>query len=526
MKKHLSKNWLISQSWLRFSIIILLVIGVFFRFVNLDKKVYWVDEVYSSLRISGYMQPEMDEQLRNGRLLTIEDLQKYQYPNLEKDTNDVIKGMILEDSQILPLYILMTRFWVEWFGDSVAVTRSFSAFISLLTFPCIYWLCQELFKSSLIGWMAIGLVAVSPVHVLYAQEARAYSLWIVGILMSSAALLRAMRLQTKVSWCIYAATLLLGFYAHIFFNLVALSQGIYVVVIERFRLTKTSISYLLSSLAAFLIFVPWLWIIITNSNPEAIDWADTKQTLFESATRWAGIISRGFLDLGISPSDPGKLKIALIPAVLIIVILIIYSIYVLCRRTSKEVWLLVLTLIGSVGLPLMLLDFVLGKRYGTTRYLLPSVLGIQLAFAYLFTTKITSISSKIWQKKLWSLVTFIVIFSGVISCTLSSQAQMWWNKLPEINQQYPQIAQIIAQANKPLLISDTYIIAIQVLAHSLEPKVRLQVVARNQLPEITNGFTDIFLFKPSDFLKAGIEKIYNSKLQQIDDLLWKIQKST
>ncbi len=528
MKKQLSQNWLISKSWLGFLITILLVIGVFFRFVNLDKKIYWGDEVFSSLRISGYTQSEMKQQLGNGHLISIEELHKYQYPNPEKNTADTTKGVILEDSQILPLYILMTRFWVELFGNSVAATRSFSAFLSLLTFPCLYWLCKELFKSSLIGWIAIALVAVSPIHVVYAQEARAYSLWIVTILISSLALLRAMRLKTKISWCIYAITLSLGFYTHLFFTLVAFAQGIYVIAIERFRLSKTSIYYLLSWLAGFISFVPWIWIIITNPQPEAVDWTNAKQTLFGSVTRWAGIFSRTFLDLGISPSDPGKLKIALIPFILIILVLMFYSIYFICRRSSKDVWLFVLTLIGSVGIPLLITDFVFQKRYATSRYTLPSVLGIQLAVAYLFTTKITSVSTKIWQKKLWSLVAFIVIISGVTSGLIQSQAQIWWNKLPEKYQEYPKIANIISQGNKPLLITDTDNILppIQMLSYLVDQKVRFQIVDKNHLPEITNGFTDIFLFKPSDFLKAGIEKIYNSKLQQINDLIWKITKST
>ncbi|MHC5721742.1 MAG: glycosyltransferase family 39 protein, partial [Nostoc sp.] len=97
--------------------------------------------------------------------------------------------------------------------------------------------------------------------------------------------------------------------------------------------------------------------------------------------------------------------------------------------SSKEVWLFVLTLIGSVGIPLLIADFVFQKRYATSRYTLPSVLGIELAVAYLFTTKITSISTKVWQKKLWSLVAFIVIISGVTSGLIQSQAQIWWNKL-------------------------------------------------------------------------------------------------
>ncbi|WP_339376333.1 glycosyltransferase family 39 protein [Calothrix sp. NIES-2098] len=465
----------------------------------------------------------MDEQLRTGSLLSIEDLHKYQYPNLEKNTIDTIRGLALEESQLTPLYFVMVRWWVELFGNSVAVTRSFSALISLLTFPCIYWLCQELFKSSLIGWLAIALVAISPVHYLYAQEARPYSLWIVTVLASSAALLRAMRLKKKVNWCIYTATLSLGFYTQLFFSLVAIAQGIYVFAIERFRLSKTFIIYLLSLLAGVLICIPWLLVMITNPTPPGmVNWTNTKQTVFASATRWAGIVSRAFLDLGISHSDSGKLKFALIPLILLVLALIIYSIYFLCRSSSKRVWLFVLTLIASIGLPLILVDFILGKRYGTTRYILPSILGIELAVAYLIGTKITSVDTNSWQKKLWSLVGFLVITSGVVSCTLSSQSKMWWDKLPELYQEYPKIADIINQANKPLVISDSEIISLQILSHSLDPKVRFQIVAQPQIPKKADGFTDIFLFKPSDSLKAGIEQVYTSKLNTLYPLLWKL----
>ncbi|MEA5599561.1 glycosyltransferase family 39 protein [Nostoc sp. UHCC 0252] len=530
IEKQSSQGWNISKSGLRFLLIILLVISVFFRFANLDKKVYWGDETFSSLRISGYLQAEMNEQLSDGRVFTIQDLHKYQYPNAERDAGDTIKGIMVEDSQILPLYILMTRFWVEWFGDSVAVARSFSAFISLFTFPLLYLLCLELFESSLVGWMAIALIAVSPIHLVYAQEVRAYSLWIVTILMSSVALLRAMRLKTKVSWAIYAVTLSLGFYTHLFFALVAFAQGIYLIAIERFRLSKTSIYYLISSLAGLMSFVPWIWVIITYPQPEAASWASTKQTFLESGMRWAGLFSRPFLDLGVSPSTPGIVKITLIPFILIILTLIFYSIYFICRKTPKKVWLFVLTLIGSVGIPLLIADFIFQERYATSRYTLSSVLGIQVAIAYLLTTKIASINTKAWQNKLWSLITFILIMSGIVSSTLNSQAQMWWNKFPEKYEEFPKIANIVSQGSKPLLISSTANILppVQILSYLLDPKVQYQIVGKNQLPKITSGFTDIFLFlfEPSDPLKTGIEKVYNSKLQQINQFLWKVTKST
>jgi len=64
--------------------------------------------------------------------------------------------------------------------------RSLSAIISLLVFPGVYWLLPGIWVVN--GWIAIALIAVSPFHILYAQEAREYSLWTVTIALSSAAL--------------------------------------------------------------------------------------------------------------------------------------------------------------------------------------------------------------------------------------------------------------------------------------------------------------------------------------------------
>ena len=222
MKKQSTLAWRLPATDLRFSIVILLGIGIFFRFVNLDRKNYSGDEIMTSLRISGYTLTEMQQQLLNGRVINPEYLQKYQSPNLEKSAIDTIKGLALEESQVVPLYFVIVRFWAGWFGNSLAVMRSLSAFISVLAFPCLYWLCLELFESSLTGWIAIALTAISPVHLLYAQEARPYSLWILITILSSAVLLRTLRVQTRVSWSFYAATVSLGLYTHLFFALVAI----------------------------------------------------------------------------------------------------------------------------------------------------------------------------------------------------------------------------------------------------------------------------------------------------------------
>ncbi len=527
----MGNKWLdkrnLPPKWWRSLVIILLVIGIFFRFVNIERKLYWCDEVYTSLRMSGYLQQEMDRQLRDGHLISVNDLQKYQYPNPDRNTLDTIKGLIAEESQLSPLYFVLVRWWVELFGNSIAIVRSFSAFISLLTLPSLYWLCLELFGSRLVGWMAISIVAVSPVHIVYAQEARPYSLSIVAVLLSGAALLRAIRLQTKTSWGIYAATLTLGLYTQLFFGFVIIAQSIYVTIIEGFKLTKKLIYYIATVGLGILTFIPWVWIFITHPTPGNLQWVNIKQTFVDITIRWIGIISRAVIDFGIGPNDALALKIAVMPLVLMVFALIIYAIYFLCRQTPKSVWLFAVTLIGSICLPLMLLDFGLGKRYGTTRYILPSTIGMQLAVAYLLSTKIIAVTNRQWQSKIWSSIACGLITIEVISGTISSQSQMWWNKVPELYQEYPQIAAIINKADRPLVITDTDMTSVQILGHLVNQKMRFQVVNDRQPIEIKTGFSDVFLFveSKSSRLIANVEKAYNSQPRKVNDLLWKVPKS-
>lgn len=511
-------------TWLRFLVITLLILGVFFRFTNIDKKTYWGDEVVTSLRISGYTLAEMNQDLWSGRVVGIEDLQKYQYPSPKKTALDTIKGIALEESQIVPLYFVMARFWVQWFGNSIAVTRSFSVFLSLLTFPCLYWLCQELFKSSLISWIAIILIAVSPFHVLYAQEARPYSLWIVMILLSSATLLRAMRLKTKASWGIYAGTVTLGLYTQVLFGLVAIGHGIYLIVIERFRLNKTLTSYLVASIVGVLPFVPWLWVMINKPAESTISWTNNKSTFLSSLARWSGIVSRAFLDLGVGPDDSLKRLIPLVPLIVILLALISYSIYFLYSQTPQRVWLFVLTLIGVTALAFMVPDFILGKRYGTTRFITPCILGIQLSLAHLLAIKTTSFVVNSRQQKVWTFIAIVLISSGVISCTISSEAEMWWNKAPEKNKDNFQMAEIVNQANKPLLIKDGDLIPVQVIEYLLKPKVRFQLLKESDIPKIPDGFSDVFFLQPSESLRSGIERVYNSRIKLIHGTLGKLIK--
>lgn len=505
---------------LRLFIIIVLVLGIFFRFLNLDHKVYWHDEAYTSLRISGYTTTEVLPQVFNGQITSIEDLQKYQRPNPEKNLIEAIQALAIDDAQHPPLYYVMVRFWVQLFGDSVAVTRSLSALISLLVFPCIYWLCQELFQSPLVGGIAIALVAVSPFHVAYAQEAREYSLWTVTILLSSAALLRALRLNRLNAWIIYTLTLSLSFYTFPFSVLVAMGHGIYIVARERLRVTKVVHNYLLASFVALLSFVPWLAIAVATWSDKGATWTATPIPLVTWLKMWGLHINRAFI---FTIGDFGFDNLLTYLTLPIFLLLIAYAIYFLCRQTPPKTWLFVLTLMGTLALALALPDLILGgQRSTSSRYLVPFYLGIHLSVAYLFAQSIS-------KGKFWRVVMVGLISAGVVSCAISSQSETAWNKV--VSYHNYQVARLVNQTTAPLLISNSFGINFGnnlALSHLMEPKVRFLLVNGSTqpdfltIPQIPPGFSDVFVLNPSQEFRQKIQQEYQSELELVyqDHHLW------
>lgn len=189
-------------------------------------------------RVSGYYAQEINENIFNGKLLQVEDLRKYQQTKPESNLFDVVNILATDNPQHPPIYYLLLRLWRKIFGQSIISARSLSALFSVLIFPCIYWLCKELEQSSRLGWIAIAIIAVSPIHVLYAQEAREYSLWTLTTLISSIALLRAIKYQKTVNWSIYALISSIGLYVFPFSLFINLGHIIYIAIYSFYLLIK------------------------------------------------------------------------------------------------------------------------------------------------------------------------------------------------------------------------------------------------------------------------------------------------
>lgn len=477
---------------------------------------YWHDEVYSSWRIMGYTGTEITDSLFSGEVIDRETLLFSQRFNPNKTLKDTLDSLAVDDPQHPPLYYLMARFWVQLFGDQIRIIRTLSVGISLVVFPATYWLCLELFPQSLTGGIMIALVAISPVHLLFAQEAREYVLWTVITLLCSAALLRGIRITNKAgtswrkiwwSWVIYSLFLCLGFYTFLLTGFVAMGHGIYVGVIEKFRVSPVIKFYGISLIFALIGFAPWVGILIENYDQVQLTtgWTQNIQvSTGELVKIWSLNLVRIFWDL---PRQNNTLFFQIFS---VISIFLFGWSFVLIFRSRKflENWVFILTLIGSNFLSLAIPDLVLGGiRSVSMRYLIPAILGVQLAVANGLADMV--IYPSVIYQKVGRFLTGFILITGVISCGLISQSDTAWTKV--VSDQLPQVAHLINDYEQPLVISNNQGINqgnIVSLSYLLETDVKFQLFLESQIPQIDQSFKTIFFFSLADDLRERIEVQY------------------
>jgi uncharacterized membrane protein len=525
----------------------LLGLGVFFRFAYLADKVYGLDETFTSLRISGYSEAEAVQDLSRTRILGVRELDKYQRYRPEKSILGTINGLAAEEPQHPPLYYVLARLWAGWLGDVVAVTRTLPALLSLLAFPCVFWLCRELFAACAVAWVAVALLAVSPFHVAYAQEARQYSLWTVATLFSSAALLRALRLGTRGGWLLYAAALALSFYTFLLSALVAVGHGLYVAVTQRFRLNRTSAGFLAAGVLAVVPFLPWVAAVAGNwsrvqhtTNFGAAEQVGVGEQLASLARGWTRHPGRVFFDLNVSAASPPGHRLLQMLFTGLCLAVVAYALYRLARTTDGRPGWFVYTLLGVPALGLVLQDVLLkGQGGGASvipRYVIPCYLAFQLAVAYL----LGGTARKGWLR---GAALAVLLGGGVYSCATYAGSRVWWNKggvaYLEANLS---AARVINASPRPLAISDCDTWGLLFTSHLLEPNVRLLVkphcfsckldAVRDLNPDlatVADGFSAVFLFPaPSDDLCARLgRQSYPSRPIALGEypILWQVEGS-
>lgn len=492
-------------------VLLAIAFGVFFRFYDLGQKLVWHDEVSTRILAGGHLHHEWKSALYTGRVVTVDEVLQYQEYNPGRSALETVKGLAADDPQHPPLYYVLSRSWMGLFGDAIGTLRGLSALLSLLCLPAIFWFSKELFRSAQVAWRAVALAAVSPLLILYAQEAREYALWTAVILLANAALLRAIRLtedsttSTKRcawAWSLYGLFTALGLYTSFSTGSVIIAQLVFLAIRERVRLSRVTKFSVLTLALVFLLFLPWIIILLRNYEAFAISMKWSREIVVPPLVLFrilAVNASRSIIDLW---HEPQALLAWL--AIAITLVAAVWALLAATRKAPHKAGLLVGT---SILVPLALLlgpDLLFGGiRSVSARYLLPSWMVVEVALAFLVSRGSTP------RTKLPSQLAFTVfLVVGVMSSAHNARQVSFWTK--GISFELPRVADHINGAEHPLLIGNMeqyHPGNLMALSNRLGPHVRMQFLR----PEMEATYMlppnpgQVFMMSPTIQFREGLE---------------------
>ena len=516
-----------SSKLLLLAVVAVMAAGVFFRFYNIDKKLLWHDEVYTKFFAAGSRSSLWKAKIFTGRVMDIKEVKALQKNDPHKGVTDTIMGLALDEPQHPPLYYVLARLWVSWFGDDIGTLRLLSALLSLFALPAIFWLSRELFTSVKIAWLSVILLSASPFFVLFAQETREYTLWGLVILLSSASMLRAIRLSmddassgTTVlcAWGLYMLFVTMAMYTSFSSVFVIMLQVLFILTHQRLKITRVNILSAISLTLSAFAFLPW-----------ALVFADHYEA-FRASMAWSRkiVIPRGQLlsTLGLNTSRPlvdfwrGYDGLATVVGVGLSILLIVISLAVLYRKAPKTSTVFVFSLILLPIAVLIVPDLMFGGiRSVSARYLTPSMLGIIIAVAHL-------LGAKIKFTKAQAALTVVVVSIAMGSCAWNSPRVSVWTK--GISYDLPRIANIINTSPSALVVGDQErhnpgnMLA---LVYLLKPGTRVQFITTEQGYSLPEDPGDVYLFSPTNQFRKTIERQHAKTVLVFKDIyleLWKV----
>jgi uncharacterized membrane protein len=463
-------------------VLIFIALGAFFRIINLEDKVLWIDEVSTAISSSGWTKAQVIDQFPNGQIFSPKEILKFKELRVDIGLGDLITTLSQIPEQT-PLYYLVVRCWRQVFGSDIIVLRSLSVFFSLLTLPSLYLLCLQLFSHKLIGYSAICFFSISPFFIAYAQEARPYSFWLLLSLYTFYVLIHGIQTSSLQNWLIFFLLSTLNLYTSLWSITIIAGQVIYVLVQQQFCWNRVTRSFLSSLTCSFIAFSPWLLIVFWNWNllDSNFSWDKDSMTLTQGFGTVLHNLSILVFDVSIAPFF-GFASFLQVIIALCLIGLFSFSLIYCCRHVNKDVRSLLLTIIISPWIFICIIFLFLGiYRVPSSRYLILSQLGIVISVAYFFSCKYLFSSSR----KSWLTLTSFLFAGCIISNLVNFDIAPEYVKSRSFYNS--QIATVINENQSPLVIAEPYfILDLLSLSHDLKDITRLQILAREDFSSMKN----------------------------------------
>lgn len=172
------------------------------------------------------------------------------------DLGEIVRGTAAD--QHPPLYYLLLHAWITA-GESVFQVRYLSVLFGLLAVSLMGWI-GRLVGEDRLAFIAAGLMAVSPMHVWYSQEARMYILLCTLGIISGGLCWKLARGEGKPRhWLGFLISSSLAIYTHYFaFFLLCFENLAVALWISRTRQVRNWYRWLAGQVILVLAFAPWI----------------------------------------------------------------------------------------------------------------------------------------------------------------------------------------------------------------------------------------------------------------------------
>lgn len=562
----------------------LVLLGVALRLYGLEQKIVWHDEVATRVLAAGATMAAQMQGLYHAQVLTAGQVLQYQQVQQGTSVLALIADLAQHDPQHPPLYYVLAKVWVDFLGDSVYALRTLSVLFSGLGLLAMYWFVRELAASRRAALTAMLLMGVSPLFILYGQEAREYALWALTLLLSSAALLRALRVSRTVptlldqnkldlvasrkdhvgesvrsvtvwalsdvqrAWLLYGCSLLVAVYTSLSTLSLILVQILYVATVTRLQWSRTLYGFIVSLSAVGLLCLPWALNLLRNFEAfsASMAWSSVIVIPRTAVLRILSLnVTRNVFDFWPEVVQDQWLPIA--ASVACVTVIVVACVWVF-RHTRRETRLYLLLLLVLPTSMLLLPDLLFGGiRSSNARYLMPVWLAVVAVLANALDQALTLAARALERERssrgqgvyssrqrvvgiLLCLAVLCLVALPMATNILHAQQQAPWTKSLSIS--LPEVAKIINQSTSPLMIGNQerhHPGNLFALANLLKPETKMQLlpIALESSWRLPAHKGDVFLYSPTDQFRRALEKNNQVKSTLVfEDLflqLWKIE---
>ena len=562
----------------------LVLLGVALRLYGLEQKIVWHDEVATRVLAAGATMAAQMQGLYHAQVLTAGQVLQYQQVQQGTSVLTLIADLAKHDPQHPPLYYVLAKVWVDLWGDSVHALRTLSVLFSGLGLLAMYWFVRELVARRRAALIAMLLLGVSPLFILYGQEAREYALWTLTLLLSSAALLRALRVSRTVptlldqnkldlvasrkdhvgesvrsvtvwalsdvqrAWMLYGCSLLVAVYTSLSTLSLILVQVLYVGIVTRLQWSRTLHGFIVSLSAVGLLCLPWALSLLRNFEAfsASMAWSSVIVIPRTAVLRILSLnVTRNVFDFW--PEVEQDQWLPMIASAACVTVIVAACVWVF-RHTRRETRLYLLLLLVLPTSMLLLPDLLFGGiRSSNARYLMPVWLAVVAVLAIALDQALRLAARALERERssrgqgvfssrqgvvgiLLCLAVLCLVALPMATNILHAQQQAPWTKSLSIS--LPEVAKIINQSANPLMIGNQerhHPGNLFALANLLKPETKMQLlpIALESSWRLPAHKGDVYLYSPTDQFRHTLEK--NNQVKTIlvfEDLflqLWKVE---